>query len=418
MKNGLALFGGEKVKKTPFGQGKRFGKEELRELAEALDQNTLFYWKGHKVREFTRKFADMYKMKYCVAASSGTASLHIALAAVGVTAGDEVITSPVTDMGSVIGILYQNAIPVFADLDPHTYNMDPKSIEEKITDKTKAIMVVHLAGNAADMDPIMDIAARHNLKVVEDCAQAYMCYYKGKLVGTIGDVGCFSLNDFKHISAGDGGMLLLKDEETYRKALRFADKNYDRLSSDPAAMRRVEYLAPNYRMTELQGAVAIAQLDRLQDICSKRNEYGSKISSGIKDLKGIYPPAILDGVKSSYWFYMFRINEKEAKVSRDQFSKALAAEGIPNLPGYIPVCVYEYDLFINKNAFPGSDLPFSIGHDPEKVKYYKGMCPIAEEILNTSIRIGISEFYTAQDIEDIIEAIRKVAQYYQTELQN
>lgn len=413
MKNELALFGGEKVKSTPFGQGKRFGKEELIQLEEALNQNTLFYWSGHKVKEFTGKFADMYGQKYCVAASSGTASLHIALGAVGVTAGDEVITSPVTDMGSVIGILYQNAIPVFADLDPRTYNMDPKSIEEKITDKTKAIMVVHLAGNAADMDVIMDIAARHNLKVVEDCAQAYMCYYKGRLVGTIGDVGCFSLNDYKHISTGDGGMLLLKDEETYRRALKFADKNYDRLSNDPAAMRRVEYLAPNYRMTELQGAVAIAQLDRLENICSKRNEYGEAITDGIKDLTGIYPPVVLDGCKSSYWFYMFRINEAEIKASRDDFSKALAAEGIPNMPGYIPSCVYEYDLFANKNAYPGSDVPFSIGHDPEKVRYYKGMCPMAEEILNTAIRINVSEFYTSQDIKDIIGAIRKVWEYYQ-----
>ena len=185
----LALLGGEKTKKTPYGSGKRFGDEELRYLKEALDQNTLFYWSGNKARQFCERFSDMYGMKHCVTTSSGTASIHVALGALGITAGDEVITSPVTDMGSIIGILYQNAIPIFADLDPHTYNLDPKSVEEKITDKTKAIVVVHLAGNAADMDAIMDIARKHNVRVIEDCAQSYLTYYKGKLVGTIGDIG-------------------------------------------------------------------------------------------------------------------------------------------------------------------------------------------------------------------------------------
>lgn len=411
--NELALYGGERLKKTPFGTGKRFGKAELKQLEEALEQNTLFYWAGNKVKDFTKKFANMYGTDYCVATSSGTAAIHVALGAVGVTAGDEVITSPITDMGSIIGILYQNAVPIFAELDPHTYNMSAKSIEEKITDKTKAIVVVHLAGNAADMDPIMEVAQKYNVKVIEDCAQSYLCYYKERLVGTIGDVGCFSLNDFKQISTGDGGMLLVKDEALYRRALRFADKNYDRLSNDPAAMRKVEYLAPNYRMTELQGAVALAQLDKLEQICSKRNEYGDKITEGIKDLPGIYPPEVIEGGKSSYWFYMFRINEKEVKVSRDEFSRALAAEGIPNLQGYIPACVYEYDLLVNKNVFSGSDLPFSINHSSDEVKYYKGMCPVAEEILNTAIRININEFFTPKDIDDIIKAIKKVSEYYQ-----
>jgi perosamine synthetase len=409
----LALYGGEKIKYSPFGTGKRFGKEELKQLEEALEQNTLFYWYGNKVKEFTKKFADMYGSGYCVAASSGTAAIHVALATVGVTAGDEVIVAPITDMGSIIGILYQNAIPVFAELEPYTYNISAKSIEEKITNKTKAILVVHLAGNAADMDAIMDVAKRHNIKVVEDCAQSYLSYYKGRLVGTIGDIGCFSLNDFKHISAGDGGMLILNNEDDYKKALRFADKNYDRLSVDPAGMKKVPFLAPNYRMTELQGAVAIAQLDRLEMICTKRNEYGDRITKEITGLPGIFPPQIIEGGKSSYWFYMFRIDESEMKVSRSEFSAALAAEGIPNSEGYIPSCIYEYELLANKNAFPESDIPFSINHTANEVKYCKGMCPVAEEILNTAIRVNISEFFTCEDITDIIKAIKKVSQYYQ-----
>lgn len=412
MNETLALFGGEKAKATPYGTGRRFGDEEKKQLDQALQQNTLFYWFGHKVKDFNEKFAKMCGVPYCVAASSGTAAIHTALSAVGVTAGDEVITTPITDMGTVIGILYQNAIPVFADVDPHTYNLDPQSVESKITEKTKAIVVVHLAGNAADIEAIMDIAKRHHLKVVEDCAQAYGCTVNGRPVGTFGDAGCYSLNDFKHLSAGDGGMMITRDEAVYRRAFRFVDKNYDRLAKDNGAMRRVEYLAPNYRMTELQGAVAIAQLDRLASIVAARNAYGEGITAGIRNLPGIYPPAIVPGVLSSYWFYMLRIDAEKAGVSRDDFAAALAAEGVDNQPGYIPTCIYEYDMFRNKNVFPGSDIPFSIRHNPDDIRYEKGLCPVAEDVLNTSIRLNVSEFFTKQDMLDTIRAIQKVSRYY------
>lgn len=408
----LAIFGGEKVKNTPFGTGKRFGEEEMKHLREALEQDTLFYWTGRKVKEFTERFAALYGTKYCIAASSGTAANHVALGTVGVTAGDEVITSPITDMGSIIGILYQNAIPVFADLDPHTYNMDPASIERKISEKTKAILVIHLAGNPADMDAIMEIAKKYDIRVIEDCAQSYLAYYKGRLVGTIGDIGCFSMNDFKHISTGDGGMCIFNREEYYEKAHRFADKNYNRVASTNSALRQVDYLAPNYRMSELQGAVGIAQLERLPSICSRRNEYGEGITRGISGLRGIYPHRMIEGCKGSYWFYMFRIKEEEAGVSRDEFSRALAAEGIPNQPGYIPVCVYEYDMFINRNAYPGTGCPFDCKYYGKEIRYCKGLCPVAEEILSTAIKLPVSEFYTERDLKDVVKAICKVSDYY------
>lgn len=403
----LALFGGEKVKATPFGTGKRFGNEELEQVKEALEQNTLFYWFGEKVKELNRRFAGLYGVDYCVATSSGTAAIHVALGALGITADDEVITSPITDMGTVIGILYQNAIPVFADVDPYTYNLDPKSIEERITKKTKVIIVVHLAGNAADMDAIMAIAKKHNIYVLEDCAQSYMSYYKGRLVGTIGDAGCFSLNDFKQISAGDGGMVLVKTPELYGKALKFADKNYNRLSKDTAQMRKIDFIAPNYRMNELTGAVGIAQIGKLEWICERRHSFCERLSEKITGLCGLSIPKIVEGNKSSYWFYMLRIDEKNAGVSRDDFSKALEAEGIPNQPGYIPTCIYEYDMFKNKSAYLGTNYPFKADTD-----YCKGMCPVAEEVLATAIRINISEFYTDEDCEQISRAIRKVLAYY------
>jgi perosamine synthetase len=409
----LALYGGEKTKTAPFGTGKRFGTEELAQLQEALEQNTLFYWMGAKVKGFCERFARMYGMKHCVAASSATAAIHIALGALGIGPGDEVITTPITDMGTLIGILYQNAIPVFADLQPRTYNMDPRSFEEKITDRTKAVIIVHLGGNPSDMDPLLAIARRHHLKVIEDCAQSFHGSYKGRLVGTMGDVGCFSLNDFKHISTGDGGMCIMNDEDLYLKAFRFADKNYDRFSKDPNGLRRIPTLAPNYRMTELQGAVALAQLDRLEGICARHTRYGDGITAGIRDLPGITPPEVFPGCSSTYWFYMFRVDEKACGIGRDDFSRALTAEGIGNSAGYIPCCVYDYDLFKNKNAHPGTACPYGCTQYYGKtIEYGEGQCPEAEAILRTAVKLPVSQFYTDQDRDDVVKAIRKVAQHF------
>lgn len=407
----LALFGGEKAKTTPFGTGKRFGNEELEQVREALSQNTLFYWAGKKVKEFTKKFADMYGMPYCVATSSGTAAIHAALGALDITEGDEVITTPVTDMGTIIGIIYQNAIPVFADIDPFTYNISPKSIEEKITDKTKAIIVVHLAGNAADMDEIMAIAKKHNIKVVEDCAQAYLTYYKGRLVGTIGDIGCFSLNDFKHISAGDGGMVVMNDEEVYKKAFRFVDKNYNRFSDAPVG-RDVDTIGINYRMNELTGAVAIAQLDRVEWICDMRKKHGKRISEALSKIPGITPHGVREGNDCSYWFYLFRIDPKVFGINNVEFTKALVAEGIPCGRGYIPQLIYEYGIFKNKSAYPNTHAPFDSKYYGKDIEYPMGLCPEAEKMTTDVVKLTVNEFYTDKDIDETIAAVEKIAAWY------
>ncbi|OGS36492.1 MAG: spore coat protein [Elusimicrobia bacterium RIFOXYB2_FULL_49_7] len=408
-KNLLAINGGTKIKTTPYGTGKRFGEEEIQELREALEQNTLFYWKGTKVKQFCEEFAQLYGAKRCVGVSSGTAGIHVAIGALGLTPGTEVITSPITDMGTLIGLLYQGCIPVFADLDPHTYNMDASSVEKSITSHTKAILLVHLAGNPCDMDKMMAIAKKHKLYVIEDCAQSYMCEYKGKLAGSFGDFGCFSLNDFKHISAGDAGMVITNDPELGQKAAWFADKNYYR---DGALVgKSPKLLAPNYRMNELEGAVALAQLKKLKGICSRRTQLGDRLTAGIKDIPGIMPHEVTPGGKSSYWFYLMRIDEKKFGVSREDFAKTLQAEGINNwVECYSNMPKYMHDLLINRTIFPGSTYPLDI--NGRSYHYKPGMCPVAEEIIKTSIYIPISEFYTDQDIDENIAAIKKVAHAY------
>ena len=407
-----ALYGGTPVKTTPYGTGRRFGVEELAQLEQALAQNTLFYWAGSKVKQFARTFADMYGLPYCVTTSSGTAAIHTALGALGVTAGDEVITSPITDMGSVIGILYQNAVPVFADVDPHTYNMTAAAIEACITPKTKAILVVHLAGNPADMDAIMAVAKKHGVYVVEDCAQSYNARYKGRLVGTIGDIGCFSINEFKHISAGDGGMLIMRDEALYNIAHRFADKNYDRLATG-GAMRAIESLAPNYRMNELTGAVGLAQLGKLDDICARYARYGNRLLAGLDGIAGLALPKVLEGCESTHWFFMTRIDAQTMGCDRDDFADALAAEGIKCSAGYLASCVYEYGLFTNQNAYPGTHCPFDCPHHGGgRVAYGKGLCPDAERVLETALNLPVNPFFTDEDCDQTIAAIRKVAAYF------
>lgn len=408
----LAIHGGPKTKTSPFGSGNRFGEEEVKELVEALNQNTLFYHFGEKVNQFLSDFNDMYGVKYSVATSSGTAAIHVALGAAGITVGDEVITSPITDQGTVVGILYQNAIPVFADLDPYSFNLDPSSIEKKITPRTKAILVVHLAGNPCDMDAIMEIARKHHLKVIEDCAQSYLTRYKGKLVGTIGDYGCFSTNDFKHISTGDGGMVTINSgkEEDYRFAHAFSDKNYRRF--DDKVAREINFLAPNYRMTELQGAVGIAQLKKLKWICEMRHQYGEMLGEAIGGIKGLHPMAIAEDSWCTYWFYMFRLDETQLSCTNEEFSEALAAEGIPNQAGYIPKVLYEQPMFKNKQAYLNSSFPFNLSSED----YAQGSCPVAEQILSSAIRLNINEFYEKKDIEEMIAAIAKVTSYYSSKL--
>lgn len=408
VKEALAIDGGPKVRVEPMvTSGKRFDEQELEELKEALDQQTLFYWYGEKVKTFRRQFATMYGVKHCHMVSSGTAALHVAHAALGIGPGDEVVTSPMTDQGTVISILAQGGVPVFADLDPHTYNISAETVAPCITKKTKAVNVVHLAGNPADMDPILRLARKRKLKVVEDCAQSYLCWYKGRLAGTMGDIGCFSLNDFKHISAGDAGIVVTDDDALSARLQLFLDKGYAR----DGAGRRPPFLAWNYRPCELHGAVAIAQLRKLPGIVAQRNRLGDRLTLGLRGTPGVSPHKVLRGCKSSYWFYQGRMSPDRLGVSRDDFCAAVAAEGVPVSGGYIGKMVYEYPVLAEHRAFENCHYPWD-GKYGRKISYGPGMCPVAEEIEATSWRCPINQVMSERDVDDIAAAIRKVATHF------
>jgi len=329
--------------------GRRIGAEELDMLRRVLESGALNCNTGTFVTQFERQFAEYYQRKHCVMVTSGTAAIHIALGALDLNPGDEVITAPITDMGTICPILLVGAVPVFADLDPNTFLMDPASIEANITARTRAIMPVHLAGFPCDMDAIRDIAKRHGLPIIEDCAQAYRCGYKGKWVGQLTEIGCFSLNQGKHITCGDGGMIVTDDDALAKRARLFADKGWPRAGG----VRDTLFLSPNYRVTELQAGVAIAQLDKLEAIVADRQRIAERVRREVQPndrFRWIEP---VDGAKPSYWFLPARMDA----ASKGAFMQLLSKWKLPLMPGYIPRPVYLYTMLRELRTFGDSGWP-------------------------------------------------------------
>lgn len=398
-----AIAGGTPAKTTPYGTWSRYGDEEFRELKEAIEQGSLFYTAGSKVRRMEEEIAAMHGTRFAVATTSGTASIHAAMIAAGISPGDEVITTPITDIGSLVPILFQGAVPVFADLHPHSYTLAPESVESLITDRTRAVLAVHLWGNACDLDALGEICRSRGLALIEDCAQSWGCTYQGKPIGTSGSIGCFSLNEFKHISCGDGGVVITDDEDLARRLRLATDKCYNR---EPGAlMRNATFLANNYRMTELQGAVAVAQIGKLADIVEKRRRWCEGLSGRLAGLDGIVLPQPTEGCNPSWWFYMMRVQPEVLKADADQFAEALRAEGLQATPHYIGRCVYEYPIFVDHSAFERGGHPYS------DRQYGKGLCPEAEAIVETSVIHPVNEAFTEADLDEAALGISRVVKW-------
>ncbi|MBI1788447.1 MAG: DegT/DnrJ/EryC1/StrS family aminotransferase [Acidobacteria bacterium] len=406
MSEKLALHGGPKAKRTPLGPRKRHGERDKQLLAEVIDSDMLFFHLGTKVREFERRFAAVYGKRHAIACSSGTASVHMALAALELPPGSEVITSAITDMGSLTGMLYQGLVPVFADVHPDTLNMDPASVRARITDRTRAILAVHHSGLAADLDPLLELG----VPVVEDCAQAYGCEYRGRRAGTFTALSAFSLNHFKHISTGSGGVVATDDDRLRYLCSLFLDKCYQR----EEGIRNPFFLAPNYQMTELQGAVGLAQLERLAEFTERRHRLGTRLSELLREVPGIAVQRVAERSRHSYFLYLFRLDFEVLRCTAAEFAEALNAEGVAVrahlITGGRPA--YLYDIFVHRSAFPGSQYPFVSQDTGVNRVYARGDCPVAEEAFSRWITMDLQENYTAQDIDETAAGIAKVAGYY------
>ena len=402
----LALDGGPKAVPRPMPRPKRWGEPELQQLGEAVKQDSLYYWKNKQTALLTERVQNFCPCKFVQPCSSGSAALHIAVAAAGIAPGDEVITSGITDIGTVIGVLFQQAVPVFADLEPNTANLDPADVERKITSKTKAIIAVHLFGNPCKMAGLKAIADKHKLILIEDSAQAWGALYRGKPISTIGDIGCFSLQDSKHIACGDGGVVVTNDEKFGPLLIKFGDKATNRLN--PADSSNA--IACNYRMSELQAAFVAAQLARLEEIASRRSRLGSLFTEELAGIPGITTHEVHKDDRCVYWFYMLRIVPEKLRCDRATFIKAMAAEGVTLTDGYIRTALHGMPMFQNHSFFAGRWPIKELGLTT--MDYTKVSLPVTEVILKTCMRFALNEAMDEDYIRGVAGAIRKVARHY------
>ncbi len=409
----LAIDGGKPIRDKPLPDGNKVGNEELQHLTDVIESGVMTRFGGTKVDQFENEFAEIHGAKFAIASSSGTASLHIAVGMLNPSPGDEIIVGPITDIGSVFPILAQTAIPIFCDVQRDTFNMDPEDIERKITGKTKAIMAVHVFGNPCDMGAIMDIAKRNNLAVIEDCSQAHLSEYKGRLVGTIGDIACFSLQQSKHISCGEGGITITNNDDYGTRGKLFMDKGWDRSLEGPPT-----YLtfAPNYRMNELSGAVALAQVRKMRNTVALRRARGEQLSELSKN-PHVVPQRVLDGCKHTYWLYAMRVMD-DAPFSPDDFAMAIRAEGISCTPHFFGRPVFlSHEAIRDQRLFGNSRFPFDHpGARP--VLYDENTAPNAQKVYDRMV-VGYArpkvnqqwatQFLSEEDTHDIARAIRKVS---------
>lgn len=400
----LAIEGGTPVRTDPFPGRTPYGEREEELLLQAVRSQNLFGKSGTMVNELEQKFAEFFGMNYAQSSTSGTAAIHTAVGVVNPEPGDEIITAPITDPGSVMPILYQNAVPVFADVDPLSLNMTAESIEANITDRTRAIILVHLFGRPCDIDEVVAIADKHNLVLIEDCCQTHATKYKGKYVGTFGHMGCFSFQQSKHMTTGDGGMIITNDEDTYISLKLFSDKGWDyQYMGD----RDHAFLSPNYRMTEMQGAVGLAQLEKLRGVVERRIELGRLLNELIEGAPGIEVVPFEGDREVSWWNFIFHVTGYDP----DEFCKNVSAEGVSMGAHYIKDPIYMRGNFLTeKNTYGKSGFPFGYDVCSREYTYGPELVPGAVQGLGSVIVHGIHEHMDEDDIRDSAAAINKVAE--------
>ena len=399
----LAINGGTPIRTEPFPSRKPFGKEEEDLLLEALRSQNLFGKSGTFVPRFEKAFAKFYGVKYAQSCTSGTAAIHLAVGAVNPNPGDEIITAPITDPGSVMPILFQNAIPTFADVDPLTMNMTPESIEKKITDRTRAIILVHLFGRSCNTDEVAEISKAHGMVLIEDCSQCHATVYRDRYVGATGDISCYSLQQSKHMTTGDGGMAITNDEETYLRLKLFADKGWD---YKYMGERDHAFLAPNYRMTEMQGAVGVAQLKKVRDVTLRRIALGRHLTDLITDAPGVTVLPIQNDREVTWWNYVFHVTGHDPDI----FCEAVKAEGVSVSAHYIGDPIFMRGGFLTKkNTYGSSGFPFTRDVASREYVYDHDTTPDAVKALSTVCVMGIHEHMAEEDIRDMGAAIQKVA---------
>ena len=352
--------------------GRTLGSEELERLRQAIESGTLTSTKGSHVKELEQRFEP----------------------------GDEIVTTSVTDMGAITPILYQGAIPVFADVDPRTCNVTAETIEARLSDRTRAVIVTHLFGNPCEMEAIEALAQRRGIAVIEDCAQAFLATSGGRPVGTIGTLGCFSLQQGKHITTGEGGLVVSGDEALARRCFLYINKAWGYGDENPDHY----FLALNYRLSELQGAVAVAQLEKLEAGVRQRMAMAERMTARLEGLEGIETPWVAPGNEHVYWKYCVRVDPERIPGGSPRIGGILRERGIASAPRYIQKPAFRCKVIRDQCTFGKSRWPFTLAR-PEAIEYDDALFPGTLEGLERVLVLPWNERYTEEHVDYVADSL-------------
>jgi len=392
----LSLYGGTQVRETWLGYGHQYIDEsDIQAVVEVLKSDYLTC--GPKVEELEKRLCALTGAAYCTAVSNGTAALHVACLAAGIKPGDEVITTPITFAATANAILYCGGTPVFADIDPDTYEIDPESVEKCITAKTKAVLAVDFTGAPCDYDALRSICRKHHLLLLEDAAHSIGTSYRGASVGSIADLTTFSFHPVKTITAGEGGAVMTQNPELAQRVLMFARHGITR---DPNLLQErgnsnwyyeQQMLGYNYRLTDIQCALALSQLEKLDRFAARRKELVQRYDEALGELPEVRIQKEYEGADTVRHLYILRLNFARLTCGRQEFYDAMQAENIGVNVHYIPVYWFPYY---------------------QSLGYQKNLCPNAEAYYESSLTLPLYYAMTGQDQEDVIRAVKKLLEYY------
>jgi perosamine synthetase len=356
----LAIEGGSPVSPQPIAMehGGVMEDDEIAAAVAVLRSGHLWQYSGDEIAYFERELADYVGAKHALAVNTGTTNMEIALAAVGVGPGDEVVTTPFTFIATSVAILRQNAVPVFADIDPATFNMSPQALEGAITERTKAILPVSIFGHPIDMEPLRTIAGRHSTPIIDDAAQSLGAEYHGRKVGALADITCFSFTAPKPITtAGEGGMITTDSDKLAETMSLIRNFGYDRIKCLPTGRLQYDRLGWNARLTQLQGAVGRVQLRKLDRFNARRVENAEFLTERLRTVEGVVPPEVVGDVRHVFWQYTIRLQPERLRVSRDEVRAALEAEGVETAV-YYDRPIYRQPYFAELRGYGSTSCPF------------------------------------------------------------
>jgi len=423
----LAINGGVPVRNKPFPAYRTIGNEEKEAVARVLDSGILSqylgcwhdnFYGGPQVRALEEEWAEYFHVRNAIAVNSCTSGLYCAMGATGIEPGEEVIVSPYTMSASAVAPLIYNAIPVFADIENDYFCLNVESVAEKITGRTRALIVVDIFGQPYNAEKINELAEKHGLIVIEDAAQAPGALYKGKFTGTLGHIGVFSLNYHKHIHCGEGGIVVTNNDELAER-VRLIRNHAESVVEAKGVKNLVNMIGFNFRMTEVEAAIAGCQLKKLKKLLDKRRRNCEYLAEHLTRISAITAAKVRENCEHSWYVQPFKFDENTAGISRDKYIEAVKAElsiielreteGVKIGCGYVKP-LYLLPIFQKRTAYGGKGFPFNLPECSKTIKYTKGLCAVAERMYERELFTHelMHSFMKKEDLDDVVRAFSKV----------